>query len=131
MNSCIIETIYGQELAGESNSRRLRPLKAPKGSSLEVYEADRRNGATDEEAPAAAGPVVLEKPEPSREEEGAEREADPKRQRMAEDDEDNWIDEEDADEEEGVGVSIGERVRVRKLAAQATRTLPRGGGQMR
>ncbi|KAJ7115619.1 hypothetical protein C8R43DRAFT_1038621 [Mycena crocata] len=121
LNSYIVETIYGQELSGEYNSRRLRPLKAPKGSSLEAYEMARRAGATNGEALAVSGPVELEDSEPSREEEGAAREADERRRKgIAEDDEDDWMDDEEADEG-AVGDSIGERVRAR---AQATRTLP-------
>jgi hypothetical protein len=128
LNSYIIETVYGQELAGEYNSRRLRPLKAPKGSSLEAYEEARRGGMAGERAGVTAGPVVLDDEEPSREAESADRDVEEKRRRGAKDDEDGWMDEEEADEDEEVGVSIGERVRAR---AQATRTLPGGGGQMR
>jgi hypothetical protein len=69
LNSYVIETIYGQELDGEYNSCHLQPLHVPKGSSLEAYEAARCVGASNKEAIAAAGPVLLEEAEPSREEE--------------------------------------------------------------
>ncbi|KAJ7172819.1 hypothetical protein C8R43DRAFT_943893 [Mycena crocata] len=136
LNSYIIETIYGQELSGEYNSRRLRHLTAPKGSSLEAYETARKSGATNEEALAALGPVVLEAQEPSREEEGAAREAEAKRQRGVRADEEGWMDEESGDEEadedkEVAGETIAQRVRARRVTTQATRTLPGGGGQMR
>ncbi|KAJ7175595.1 hypothetical protein C8R46DRAFT_1030635 [Mycena filopes] len=68
----------------------------------------------------------MEEPEPSREEGAADREAEARRQRTTGDEEDDWIDDEEA--EEDAGVSIGQRVRARRLAAQATRTLPGGGG---
>jgi hypothetical protein len=42
LNSYVIETIYGQELEGKYNARRLRPFKAPEGSSLEAYEMARK-----------------------------------------------------------------------------------------
>jgi hypothetical protein len=131
LNSYIIETIYGQELDGEYNSRRLRLLKAPKGSSLEAHEASRKAGEAAERSPEEE-PLVAEEPEPSREEEGAARDAEARslKSRSTEEAEEDWIDEE-TDEEEAVGESIGERLRSRKAARQATRTLPRGGGQMR
>ncbi|KAJ7176153.1 hypothetical protein C8R43DRAFT_942952 [Mycena crocata] len=109
-------------------------MTAPKGSSLEAFEAARKAGATSEEASAASGAVRLEEQEPSREEEGAAREAEARRLRIAdeEDSEDGWVDEE-ADEEEGraANETIGQRVRARRGRRQATRTLPGGGGQMR
>ncbi|KAF8195133.1 hypothetical protein K438DRAFT_2126860 [Mycena galopus ATCC 62051] len=117
LNSYIIETIYGQELSGEYNSRRLRPLKAPKGSSLEAYEAARKAGATNEEALVAAGPKVAEGQEPSREEEDAAREAEERKVRGADEDEDAWVDVQDDedDEEDGVeGETIAQRVRARR-----------------
>ncbi|KAJ6551327.1 hypothetical protein B0H19DRAFT_950852 [Mycena capillaripes] len=132
LNSYIIKTIYGQELDGEYNSRRLRPLKAPKGSSLEAHEASRKAGEVAGRSPEEE-PLVAEEPEPSREEAGAARDAEARRlkNRNTEEAEEDWTDEEEADEEEAVGESIGERLRARKARRQATRTLPRGGGQMR
>ncbi|KAJ7711794.1 hypothetical protein B0H16DRAFT_1744800 [Mycena metata] len=87
LNSYIIETIYEEELAGEYNSRHLRPLEAPKGSSLEAYETARRARMTSGETQRVAEPVVLEEPEPSREEESAAREADGRRQQTDEEEE--------------------------------------------
>jgi hypothetical protein len=124
LNSYIIETIYGQELEGEYNSRRLRPFTAPKGSSLEAYETVQKAGATDEEALAASGPVILEATEPSREEEGVARETEEKRRRSAKAKEDDWTDEEKTIEEDVTEGGIGERLRARKARAQATRTSP-------
>jgi hypothetical protein len=132
LNSYIIETIYGQELDGEYNSWRLRLMKAPRGSSLEAHESSRKAGEVAEEAPGEAT-LVAEEPEPSREEEGATRDAKARRLagRSAEETEEDWVDDEEAEEEEAVGESIGARLRARKGSRQATRTLPRGGGQMR
>jgi hypothetical protein len=127
LNSYIIETIYGHELDGEYNARRLRPLKAPKGLSLEAYKAARRTGTSNEEALAAAEPTVLENPEPSCEDEDTAREADAQRQGMAEEVEveEDWVDEEQAHEDRGVEEDlIGARLQARRLRAQATRTLP-------
>jgi hypothetical protein len=131
LNSYVIETIYGQELDGEYNARRLRPLQAPKGSSLEAYEAARRAGGTNEEAIAAAGPVLLLEAEPDREDEGASRRAEETRRRKADEDEGAWVDEDEDEDDEEEEVSIGERIRARRTGAQATRTLPGGGGHMR
>jgi hypothetical protein len=132
LNSYIIETIYGQELDGKYSSRRLRLMKAPKGSSLEAHEASRKAGETAGRSPEEES-LVAEEPEPSREEEGAARDAEARslKSKSTEEAEEDWTDEEEADEEEVVGESIGERLRSRKVARQATRTLPRGGGQMR
>jgi hypothetical protein len=47
-----------------------------------------------------------------------------------EEDEDGWVDDEEANEEEVLGRSIGQRVRARRARMQAMRTLPGGGGQM-
>jgi hypothetical protein len=139
LTSYIIETIYGQELEGEYNSRRLRPLQAPTGSSLEAYEAARRAGNTNEEAIAAAGPALQEETEPSREEEGASRQAEEAGRQKADEDEGAQVEEDDEEigkEEEEA--SIGERIRARRTGTQATRTgtqatrtLPGGGGHMR
>ncbi|KAJ6626469.1 hypothetical protein B0H10DRAFT_1941777 [Mycena sp. CBHHK59/15] len=77
--------------------------------------------------------LVAEEPEMSREEEGVARDAEARRLKTGSEEgaKEDWMDEEEADEEEAVGESIGERLRARKVARQATRTLPRGGGQMR
>ncbi|KAJ7814824.1 hypothetical protein B0H14DRAFT_3476715 [Mycena olivaceomarginata] len=62
LNSYIIETIYGQELDEKYNARRLRPLKAPAGSSLEAYkitrkmeEAERLDGRAADETSGTKG----------------------------------------------------------------------------
>jgi hypothetical protein len=114
LNSYIIETIYGQELAGEYNSRRLRLLKPPKGSSLEAYEAARSAGATVEEALGSANQLLEEPKEPSCEEEGTAHDMEEKEAQGGRDEEDGWVDEEQADEEEALGESIGQRLRARK-----------------
>jgi hypothetical protein len=44
LNSYTIETIYGQELDRKYSARRLQPLKAPAGSSLEAFEIARKAG---------------------------------------------------------------------------------------
>ncbi|KAJ7170458.1 hypothetical protein C8R43DRAFT_944967 [Mycena crocata] len=108
-----LEENPARELSGEYNSRRLQPLKAPKGSSLEAYEMARRAGTTNEEVLAVSGPVELEDSEPSCEEKGTAREADEtwrRRKGIAEDDEDDWMDEEGA-----VGDSFRERWDVKVL----------------
>jgi hypothetical protein len=114
LNSYIIETIYGNELAGEYNARRLRPLKALKGSSLEAYEAARRAGATVDEALGLAGQLMVEPKEPSHEEEGTARDTEEKQAVGAKDEEDGWMDEDQDDEEEAPGESIAQRLRARK-----------------
>ncbi|KAF8144987.1 hypothetical protein K438DRAFT_2100198 [Mycena galopus ATCC 62051] len=96
-------------------SRPMQPSSVSTGSSLEAYEAARKAGATDGEALEAVDPVVLEEPEPSREEESAARKADAGRQRGADDDEDGWTDEEEADEER---TSIGQRRDIIHLVAR-------------
>jgi hypothetical protein len=131
LNSYVIETIYGQELDGEYNARRLMPLQAPKGSSLKAYEAAQRTGGTNDEAIAAAGPALLEEAEPGHEEEGASRRTEETRRRKADEDEDAWVDEDGDEDDEEEEESIGERVWARRSRAQATRTLPEGGGHMR
>ncbi|KAJ7107509.1 hypothetical protein C8R44DRAFT_637308 [Mycena epipterygia] len=130
LNSYIIETIYGQELDGKYSARRLRPLIPPRGSSLEAYEAAIKTGAiTRGKQVTANAQAVFEDAEPSREEAGTAREMaeeDLARGVGADEEEKDWV-----DEEEAVGDSIGQRLRLRKTRAQATRTLPGGGGQMR
>ncbi|KAJ7233816.1 hypothetical protein C8J57DRAFT_1249710 [Mycena rebaudengoi] len=47
LSSYTIETIYGEELDGRYSARRLRPIKPPKGSSLEAYEKALVEGSTE------------------------------------------------------------------------------------
>jgi hypothetical protein len=131
LNSYVIKTIYGQELDGEYNSRCLWPLHAPKGSSLEAYEAARRVGASNEEAIVAVGPVLLEEAEPSREEEDVSRQAEETGRRRVDKDEGMWLDEDDDEDGEEEEALIGERIRARRARTQATRPLPGEGGHMR
>jgi hypothetical protein len=128
LNLYIIETIYGLELSGEYNSRQLRPLKALKESSLEAYEAVQSVGATNKEVLAALGPVVLEAQKPS-----CKEEAETRKQEGAEENEDGWVDKEEADkgvdeEAEVQDETITQRVKDQGARKRATRTLPGGGG---
>jgi hypothetical protein len=119
LNSYVIETIYGQELDGEYNLRRLQPLQVPKGSSVEAYKTVQCAGATNAEAIAAAGPALLEEVEPSHEEESASHKAGQK----VDEDEGVWVDKEAEEEVEEEAASIGERIWARRAKTQAT-----GGG---
>jgi hypothetical protein len=108
LNSYIIETIYGQELDGKYNARRLRPLKAPAGSSLKAYEMARKA----EQKERLDGRAEDEEDTDEAEEEDDEED-------------EGWED------EEAEGSTIGARLRARRAVTRATRTLPQGGGQMR
>jgi hypothetical protein len=121
LNSYTIETIYGQELEGKYNARRLRPFKAPEGSSLEAYEAARKA-----ELAAREG-----NPERERVARGAETRVDEEDK-----DDEDYVEEDGADEDEGSDGSeevqeeegIGARLRARRAVTRATRTSPQGGG---
>jgi hypothetical protein len=129
LNSYIIETIYGQELDGKYNARRLRPLKAPVGSSLEAFEIARKAGLEPKEGldGRAAGVVVGDEAQSRHEEDEPNEDEEDTDEDDEEDDEESegWEDEETEDS------TIGARLRARRAVTKATRTLPQGGGQMR
>jgi hypothetical protein len=123
LNSYVIETIYGQELDGKYNSKQLRPLKVPAGSSLEAYEAARKAGRLDGRAADEAGG---EEAQNGVTDEQSEDEEDTDGAREEDDEEGDGWEDEDAE-----GSTIGARLRARRAVTRATRMLPQGGEQMR